>query len=121
MNGNTVGIIAVGVLSLIGAMYSAKQARKTNTATVDVRIFEMLQKDVVQLQERVDKLRRELHEAQDETDVERRKRRGAEVQIEAITDVIERMIRTMIAANIPVPEEAQSWLRFPKQTAPTPD
>lgn len=120
IDGNAIGIIAVGVLSLMGVIYSARQARRTNTATVDVRIFEMLQKDVVQLQERVDKLRRELHEAQDETDLERRRRRSAEVQIEAITEVVERMIRTLIAANIPVPDEAASWLRFPKQPEASP-
>lgn len=112
MDANSLGIVAVGLLSLLGTIYSARQARKTNTATVDVRIFELLQQDVVALQDRVSALRRELHTAQDETDRERLRRRRVESELEAIADVVDRMVRAMVAAELPVPMGAESYLRW---------
>lgn len=114
MDGSVIGIIAVAVFSLLGTIYSAKQARSTNTASVDVRIFELLQKDVEQLQMRVGTLREQLHHAQDESDNERDRRRRVESDLEAIADVVDRMVRAMVAAELPVPMGAESWLRWTK-------
>ncbi len=115
MTGDQVGIVLVGVLSLLGAIYSARSARRTNTVTVDVRIFEALQEDVVRLQDRVDKLRESVRVAEDETDAERKKRRAIEAQVESLADVIDRMTRAMTAAGLPVPEVATAYSGFPGQ------
>ena len=115
MTGDQVGIVLVGVLSLLGAIYSARSARRTNTVTVDVRIFEALQEDVVRLQDRVDKLRESVRVAEDETDAERRKRRAIVAQVESLADVIDRMTRAMTAAGLPVPETAHAYSHFPGQ------
>lgn len=116
MDGSVFGIVGVGLLSLIGVIYSARQARRTNTATVDVRIFELLQKDVEQLQNRVAVLRDQLHKAQDESDRERDRRRKLETELDAIADVIERMVRAMVAAELPVPAGADTYLRYVRGT-----
>jgi uncharacterized protein YlxW (UPF0749 family) len=112
MSADLVGILGVAVLSLLGTAYAAIQARKTNTATVDVRIFELLQQDVEQLQTRVATLRQQLHKAQDESDWERDRRRKLESELEAIADVVDRMVRAMIAAELPVPMGVETYLRY---------
>lgn len=112
VDSDTIGIVVVGVLSMLGVVYSAKQARRTNTATVDVRIFELLQKDVEQLQTRVAILREQLHKAQDESDRERVRRRKLESELDAISDVVDRMVRAMVAAELPVPDGADTYLRY---------
>lgn len=121
VSGETIGIVLVGILSLLGAVYSARQARKTNTATVDVRIFELLQKDVEQLQSRVAQLRQQLHRAQDESDTERQRRRRVESELEAIADVVDRMVRAMVAAELPVPMGAETYLRYTRNPAAAKD
>lgn len=120
IDGSVVGIVAVGLLSLVGVIYSARQARRTNTATVDVRIFELLQKDVELLQTRVANLREQLHKAQDESDRERDRRRKLETELDAIADVIERMVRAMVAAELPVPAGADTYLRYVRATPKEP-
>lgn len=112
MSGPTIGIIVVAIISLLGTIYSARSARRTNTASVDVRIFELLQEDVVQLQARVEQLRSQLYKAQDESDRERIRRRKLESELESIADVVDRMVRAMQAAELPIPMGADTYLRY---------
>lgn len=118
MSGDAWGLVAVGFLTLVGTYYSARSARRTNTVTVDVRIFEALQEDVVRLQDRVEKLRESVREAQDETDRERQRRRSIQAQVEALVDVTDRMTRAMEIAGVPVPDFAAGYLGFPRPPAP---
>lgn len=114
MTGEVVGIVVVGILSLIGTAFAAVQSRRTNTATVDIRLFKVMQEDVLQLRTELSGLRRELFESQDETDRERKRRRRAELRIESMSDAVERIIRMMVAAELPVPPDLLSWMRDPK-------
>lgn len=116
MSGPTIGIIVVAIISLLGTIYSARSARRTNTASVDVRIFELLQEDVVQLQARVEQLRSQLYKAQDESDRERIRRRKLESELESIADVVDRMVRAMQAAELPIPMGADTYLRYTRPT-----
>lgn len=103
--------MATAVAAILAALFAAGatvlaavQARRANSATVDVRILKYLQDDVVQLQERVAELRRGLHESQNETDEERRLRRRVEGDLVAVHDLAQRMARALAAAGIPIPE-----------------
>jgi len=118
VNAELVGIVAVAFLSLAGAVFSAVMARRTNNASVDVRILKLLQEDVVAMRERVDQMRRELWVAQDETDEERRRRRRIEAQVDAMADLVDRMRRAMLAANVPLPSDAEALLNFPSPSPP---
>lgn len=111
---DALGFIAVGLLTLIGTVVTARAARHTNTVTVDVRIFEALQEDVVRLQTRVDGLREAVRTAQDETDRERKLRRDMTAQVEALSDVVDRMARKMAAAGVEVDPTAAAYLSFPR-------
>lgn len=103
MSGDVISIVLVGVLSLAGAVYSARSARHTTSVTVDVRIFEALQEDVVRLQERVETLRAAVRIAEDDTDAERAKRRAIAAEADACARLVERMAATLRAAGLPVP------------------
>lgn len=111
MDSNSIGLIVVGVLSLLGSGYAATQARKTNTATVDVRIFKLLQDDVVLMRTELTALRHDLREARDETDAERRKRIAGEERLATMERALARMVRTLDAAGIDVvSDEARKLL-----------
>lgn len=112
----TLGFIAVGMLTLVGTWITARAARQTNTVTVDVRIFEALQEDVVRLQARVDGLREAVRKAEDETDQERKRRRAIEAQLDGLADLVDRMARKMHAAGIDPPEGAAAYVGFPPQS-----
>lgn len=111
MDSNSIGLIIVGVLSLVGSGYAATQARKTNTATVDVRIFKLLQEDVVLMRSELTALRHDLREARNETDAERRMRTQVEGRLADLERALARMVRTLDAAGIDVvTAEARSLL-----------
>lgn len=113
MGTDTLGFVIVGLLTLTGTYVTARAARNTNTVTVDVRIFQALQEDVVRLQARVDDLREAVRKAEDETDDERRRRRHIELQVESLADLVGRMTRKMHAAGLDPPQAAQTYLGFP--------
>lgn len=111
MDSNTWGLIIVGALSLLGSGFAAIQARKTNTATVDVRIFKLLQEDVVLMRTELTALRHDLREARDETDAERRMRLQVEGRLADLERALARMVRTLDAAGIDVvTDEARKLL-----------
>lgn len=114
---DALGFIAVGLLTLFGTIITARAARHTNTVTVDVRIFEALQEDVVRLQARVDGLREAVRKAEDETDRERKLRRDMTAQVEALGDVVERMARKMAAAGVELDPGAEAYIGFPRPTS----
>ncbi len=114
ITGDQLGLLAVGLVTLVGTIYSARSARRTNTVTVDVRIFEALQEDVVRLQERVEKLREAVRVAEDETDRERRLRRNMSSQVESLADLVERLNRALGAAGVEVPAPVTSYMNFPR-------
>lgn len=105
MDNDTIGLIAVGLLSLLGSGYAATQARKTNTATVDVRIFKLLQEDVVLMRTELTALRQDLREARNESDAERRLRLQVEGRLADLERALARMVRTLDAAGIDVVSE----------------
>jgi hypothetical protein len=96
--------ILAALFAAVATVLAAVQARRANSATVDVRILKYLQDDVVQLQVRVSELRRGLHESQNETDEERRLRRRVEGELIGVQDLAQRMARALVAAGIPIPE-----------------
>lgn len=110
LDGNTIGLIIVGALSLIGSIYAASQARKTNTATVDIRLFKLLQDDVVVMRQEMSALRKELRESQNETDAERKLRIKVEARLTDVERALDRMVRFLDAADMPVPEDYRSLL-----------
>lgn len=107
---SAVAIVLAAIVACVGTAYGARQARRTTTATVDVRIFELLQEDVLTLRQQLAEMRRELYLAQDESYSERLRSRRLQDHLDRISQAVQRMTRAMEAGGLTVPDDVRSIL-----------
>lgn len=102
--------IMAALLAALATGYAAVQSRKAGHVQVDARVLDFLQKTVVALEERMERMRKELFDAQEAGDQQRALYRRMAVRVVELQDLLRRMKLAMEAAGIPIPPGAEELL-----------
>lgn len=103
--------VLAALLAALATAYAAVQSRRANHVQVDARVLEFLQKTVVALEERMERMRRELFEAQETGDKNHALYRRMATRVVELQDLLRRMKLAMEAAGIPIPAGAEELLQ----------